>query len=236
MAFTTNEPSDKLPVRHIALADIASGKVTVLKGIPSDNSFGPAWSPDGKALLFSILKGEFWQLGLVNADGTGFRVVKKSKGDNESCYGPCWAADGQSFFCHDLDAIYRCDLDGKVLKKWAIHDIVKNGDMSSNCRLSVSPNGTALLMDAEMNEDHQRKNWDGPPPALWLLKLDAATATRLTKKDVFAWDACWISNDEFLFLNQGPKDKTPSIYRGSVKGGDYKLIAKDARTPSVSVK
>jgi TolB protein len=236
VAFTTDEPSDKLPVRHIAVADIASGKVTLLKDVPSNNSFGPAWSPDGKALLFSILKGEFWELGLVNADGTGFRVVKSAKNDNESCHEPCWAADGKSFFCHDLEAIYRCDLDGKVLKKWAIHDIVENGDMSSNCRLSVSPDGQSLLMDAEMNEDHHRKTWDGPPPALWLLKLDAPKATRLTKKDFFGWDAAWISNDEFLFLSQSPKEETPSIYRGSIKGGDYKLIAKNARTPSASVK
>src|SRR3954463_14484035 len=53
VAFTTNEPSDKSPVRHIAVADVASGKVSVLKSVPSDNSYGPVWSPDGKSLLFS---------------------------------------------------------------------------------------------------------------------------------------------------------------------------------------
>jgi TolB protein len=35
------------PERHIAVADLADGKVTVLKNIPSDNCFGPVWSPDG---------------------------------------------------------------------------------------------------------------------------------------------------------------------------------------------
>src|SRR6266853_5310836 len=60
------------PERHIAIADIASGKVTVLPNIPSDNCFGPVWSPDGKQLAFSIMADKAWQLGLVNADG--FRV------------------------------------------------------------------------------------------------------------------------------------------------------------------
>src|SRR5215470_20437961 len=36
------------PERHIAIADVASGKVSIIPNIPSDNCFGPVWSPDGK--------------------------------------------------------------------------------------------------------------------------------------------------------------------------------------------
>ena len=64
------------PERHIATADVASGKVTVLKDIPSDNCFGPVWSLDGKQLAFSIMADTAWQLGLVNADGSGFALSK----------------------------------------------------------------------------------------------------------------------------------------------------------------
>jgi len=234
VAFNTNEPSDKLPVRHIAVANLATGKVNVLKEVPSDNSFGPAWSPDGKALLFSIFSKGEWHLGLVQADGTGFRIAKQAEDKGQSCYEPIWAADGKSFFCHDLDCIFRFDLDGKLLKKWVIHDIVTHGDMSSGSRLSVSPDGKSLLMDIDMAEDHQRSNWDGPPPSLWLLDLSAEKATRLTKKNGFSWDPCWISNDEYLFLSQGPKESKPSLYRASIKGGEPKLITKGARTPSVA--
>src|SRR5215475_1679764 len=56
------------PERHIAIADVASGKVTVVPNIPSDNCFGPVWSPDGKQLAFSIMTDQAWHLGLVNAD------------------------------------------------------------------------------------------------------------------------------------------------------------------------
>jgi TolB protein len=44
------------PECHIAIADVTSGKVTVLPNIPSDNCFGPVWSPDGKQLAFSIMQ------------------------------------------------------------------------------------------------------------------------------------------------------------------------------------
>jgi len=45
VAFNTegdakNRPS---PERHIAIADVASGKFTVVPNIPSDNCFGPVW-------------------------------------------------------------------------------------------------------------------------------------------------------------------------------------------------
>ena len=66
------------PERHIAVADVASGKVTVLKDIPSDNCFGPVWSPDGSKLAFSIMAEKEWHLGLVNADGSGFRFAKNA--------------------------------------------------------------------------------------------------------------------------------------------------------------
>src|SRR6516165_11939957 len=38
------------PERHIAIADVATGKITVLKDIPSDNCFGPVWSTDGSQI------------------------------------------------------------------------------------------------------------------------------------------------------------------------------------------
>jgi TolB protein len=53
------------PERHIAIADLGTGKVTILKDIPSDNCFGPVWSPDGMKLAFMIMTEKEWHLGLV---------------------------------------------------------------------------------------------------------------------------------------------------------------------------
>ena len=234
VAFNTQDPDMKSPARHIAIADVATGKVTVLDKTPGDNCFGPAWSPDGTKLLFSIFLNSVWQIAVINVDGTGFSVVKKAASKNNSFYSPSWAADGKSFFCHDLEAIYRCDLSGNVIKTWRLHDIIEHGDMNSGDRLSPSSDGKWLLMDVDMDEDHGRKNWDGPPPALWLLDLETNKAARLSKKDFFAWDPAWIDDKEFVFISQGPKENTPSLYRGAAKSNDAKIILKNVRTPSVS--
>src|SRR5207249_3428380 len=98
VAFNTDEDSKTRPgpERHIAIADLGTGKITILKEIPSDNCFGPVWSPDGSKLAFSIMGEKAWQLGLVNADGSGFRFVNNAELKSEAFGEPTWACDGKS--------------------------------------------------------------------------------------------------------------------------------------------
>ena len=131
LAFNTNEDSKTRPgpERHIAVADLATGKVTVFKDIPSDNCFGPVWSPDGSKIAFSIMAEKEWHLGLVNADGSGFRFVKNAELKADAFGAPTWSVDGKSIFCHDLDNLYQIDLDGNVLKKWKLSEILTEAGM-----------------------------------------------------------------------------------------------------------
>src|SRR5690348_13183742 len=48
IAFNTDTSSDKDLVREIAIADVATKKVTLVKGIPSKNCHHAIWAPDGK--------------------------------------------------------------------------------------------------------------------------------------------------------------------------------------------
>src|SRR5438067_11115669 len=222
------------PERHIAIADVASGKVTVLPNIPSDNCFGPVWSPDGKQLAFPIMAGKAWQLGLVNADGSGFRFVRNAELRPEAFGAPEWARDGKSIFYHDLDNIYQIDLDGNILKKWELSKILTDASMNGGDRLSVSPDGTALLMDVDCGAEHERKNWDGPQPAIEKFNLASEKAVRVTGKNDFVWDPFWLTGNEFLCILQRENENDPSIYRMSLDGKNAKLLVKHARTPSVS--
>jgi TolB protein len=222
------------PERHIAIVDVASGKVTVLPNIPSDNCFGPIWSPDGKQLAFSIMADKAWQLGLVNVDGSGFRFVKNAGLRPEAFGAPEWAHDGKSIFCHDLDNIYQIDLEGNVLKKWELAKILTDASMNSGDRLSISPDGNTLLMDVDCGSEHERKNWDGPQPAIEELEITADKAVRVTGKDDFVWEPFWLGPNEFLCLIQKEKENEPSIYRMSLDGKNPTLLVKHARTPSAS--
>ena len=236
LAFNTSEDSKTRPgpERHIAITDLASGKVTVLKDIPSDNCFGPVWSPDGNKIAFSIMAEKEWHLGIVNADGSGFRFVKNAGLKSEAFGAPTWARDGKSIFCHDLDNLYHIDLDGNVLKKWALSKLLTEAGMSGNDRLSVSPDGKTLLMNVDLVAEHERKNWDGPQPAIYAFNFDTEKVTRVTAKDDFVWDPCWLTNDEFLCVIQKEHENEPSLYRMSITGKNAKLLAKHARMPSVS--
>jgi len=158
IAFNTEgDAKNPGPERSIAVADVASGKVTVIKDIPSDNCFGPVWSPDGTQLAFSIMAEKEWHLGLANAYGSGFRFVKNAELKSEAFGAPEWARDGKSIFCHDLENLYQIDLDGNVLKKWELSKILTDASMNSNDRLSVPPDGKALLMDVDCGAEHERK-------------------------------------------------------------------------------
>lgn len=236
VAFNTSADSKTRPgpERHIAVADLSSGKVTVLKDIPSDNCFGPVWSPDGSKLAFSIMADKDWQLGLVNADGSGFHFVKNAALKSDAFGAPEWARDGKSIFCHDLDNIYQIDLDGNVLKKWELAKILTDASMNGGDRLSISPDGKVLLMDVDCGSEHERRNWDGPQPAIEKFDVAGEKAVRVTGKDDFVWEPFWLSNDEFLCIMQKEKENDASIYRMSLDGKNAKLLVKHARTPSAS--
>ena len=222
------------PERHIAIADVASGKVTVLPNIPGDNCFGPVWSPDGKRLAFSIMADKAWQLGLVNIDGSGFQFVKNAELRPEAFGAPEWARDGKSIFCHDLDNIYEIDLNGNVLRKWELSKILTDASMNGGDRLSISPDGKSLLMDVDCGSKHERKNWDGPQPAIEKLDLGGDKAVRVTGKDDFIWEPSRLSANEFLCIIQKENENWASIYRMALDGKNPKLLVKHARTPSAS--
>lgn len=236
LAFNTNEDSKTRPgpERHIAVADLASGKVTIFKDIPSDNCFGPIWSPDGSKLAFSIMAEKEWRLGLVNADGSGFDFVRNAELKSDAFGAPTWARDGKSIFCHDLDNLYHIDLDGNVLKKWELSKVLTEAGMNSNNRLTVSPDGKTLLMDVDLGAEQERKHWDGPQPAIYQFDLATEKTTRVTGKNDFVWDPWWLTNDEFLCLIQKENENQPSLYSMPINGKNPKPLVKHARTPSVS--
>jgi len=234
VAFNTVEKtSDTTYIRRIAVVDVGAGKTTVFKDVPSDNSYYPTWSPDGKRILFTLRQNEVWDLGLINADGTDFRVLKKGAPNEVTRYSPIWARDGQSVFCQDMTNIYRLGLDGAVLGQWKIGKIIPNGDMSGDGRIDVSPNGKRLLLGIDMSEESNRKDGTALSPP-WSFDLDSQHSVRLTPGKLFGWDGCWIDNDNILFLSRAAGEKEDSIYRMSTNGKDLQRVIKNGRFPSVS--
>jgi len=235
IAFNTVEKaSDTTYVRHIAVVDVATGKVNVFKDAPSNNSYYPSWTADGKQILFTTRPHEVWDFVTINSDGSNFHVLKPGVQNEVTLYSPIWARDGQSVFCQNMTNIYQLGLDGAVRAQWKIDRIVPKGDMSGDSRIDVSPGGKRLLLSIEMGEESGRKDWDGPLPALWAFDLPSQKATRLTPKKLFGWDGVWIDNDNILFLSRAAGEKDDSIYQMSVNGKNSKRLIKNGRFPSVN--
>ena len=231
---TTVQQTGATYVRRMAVIDVGSGSSRILSNVPSDNSYYGSWSPDGNWIAFTLRVEGLWHLGLIKADGSEFKFIKKGAEDKVTLYSPCWAADGQSIFCHDMTNIYRLSLDGSVVAQWQIGTIVPNGGMSGDSRIDVSPDGKRLLLSVEMDEAYDRKDWDGPVPALWSFDLSSQVAVRLTSKELFAWDGCWLDNANLLFVSQDAGEKQPALYRAT--GKNLKRLIDDARHPSVSAR
>jgi TolB protein len=231
---TTEKKSDTTYARHMAVVEVATGKMNVFKDVPSENSYYPSWTADGKQILFITRPHEVWDLVAVNSDGTNFHALKPGAQNEVTRYSPVWARDGQSIFCEDMTNLYRIGLDGAVLAQWKISKIVPKGDMSGDGRIDVSPDGKRLLLSIDMGEESGRKDWDGPLPALWAFDLQSQKATRLTPKKLFGWEGVWLDDNNVLFLSRAAGEKEDSIYRMSADGKNVKRLIKNARFPSVS--
>src|SRR4030095_9069496 len=151
---------------------------------------------------------------------------------------PAWARDGKSIFCHGLHNLYQFDLDGNVLKKWELSKILADAGMGSNDRLSVSPDGKSLLIEAhDLQPTYKNwpKNWYAPQqPAIYKFDLATEKATRVTGESDFIWEPCWLTNGEFLCLIQ--KENEASLYRMPIDGKDPKVLIKRARLRLPSVR
>ncbi|MBV8353143.1 MAG: PD40 domain-containing protein [Verrucomicrobia bacterium] len=220
-------------VRHIAVIDLATGAKTSFRNLPSDNAYGPVWSPDGKQLVCKIFVGDHWRLGSVRADGTAFKFVGELSPTNQDFESPAWAPDGQSIYCQDLANIYRIDLTGKVLSQWKISEALSNADMNSGDRIEPSSDGSHLLLDADLDRDGPIRKWEGPPPAVFLFEISEGKAKRISPDIPYAWEPCWLSEQEYLFT--GTRDgRHFEIYKTSLTGGNPQVLIKNASGVTVS--
>jgi len=125
-------------------------------------------------------------------------------------------------------------VEGDLVASWEIRKIIPNGDMDSSKRLSVSADGNKLLVNINMDEEVSLKDWEGPPPAIWLFDIRSAKATRITPKNSYASDSCWLNNSEFLLVDTDKEGKIDSIYRASIDRWTPRLVIKNAIDPSVA--
>src|SRR5262245_23052827 len=73
LAYNTVQPIGQPAHRQLAIFDVNAGSTAILDKIPSTNVMAPRWSPNGERLLFDYYANNDPLMGVINADGTGFR-------------------------------------------------------------------------------------------------------------------------------------------------------------------
>jgi dipeptidyl aminopeptidase/acylaminoacyl peptidase len=87
----TFTPREDLNRSEIRVASLQSGAVRALTGTPRLHDREPNWSPDGQRVLFASERSGFYELHLVNADGSAEHQLTSSGADHSETE---WHPDG----------------------------------------------------------------------------------------------------------------------------------------------
>ncbi|HSB26456.1 MAG TPA: protein kinase [Pyrinomonadaceae bacterium] len=130
----------------------------------NDGQRGIAWLPDGR-IVFGTATGEFVQLTIANADGSGAQTLLKSK---EPVQEPTVSPDGKTIYFTSLRSgtpqIWRVNVDGTELKQITFGDF-------ANFSPKISPDGKWLLFVS------YRSGFQ----ALWKLAVDGGEPQQVTE-------------------------------------------------------
>lgn len=156
----------------ICVVNLDSGEVSQLTDPLLAHDSGPAWSPDGRLIAFTRTSvepgtGDFTQLYVMNADGTGATRLLDVLGYTE----PAWSPDGNriAFFGRADQRqrsweIFVVNADGTGLTRLT-HDDAIDGDSA------WSPDGTRIVFS--------RRVGDGDSD-IYVMNADGSGMTRLT--------------------------------------------------------
>lgn len=148
IAFATNAGG----TYQIAVMDLTNGQVRVLTNSPSPGDAEPAWSPDGKKLIFNTgrNKGTNFELFEMEADGSRPRVVIGSSGYGN--YSPSYSPDGRKVVFHtNRDGnmeVYVANADGSNQVNLTKHP-------ANDGTASWSPDGSKIVFSSDRNGTFQ---------------------------------------------------------------------------------
>jgi Tol biopolymer transport system component len=221
--------------RRIAVKNLTDQKTTIFKKLPSENAYGPTWSPDGQSVLFRILNGQHWGLARISVNSAEVKPVNIPGTDQEDVFSPTWSPDGQTIYCQDLTDLYQVDLAGQIKARWRISSILPRADMNRNARIQPAADSKFFLLDVQLDQDGPIEGWVGPPAAIVIVDIEAREVRPLTPGNLYGWGVWRLNDNEVLFT--GTEDGQHfSIYQMALDSTEPKRLVATGSNPSASRK
>lgn len=204
---------DKQRTWSIHTADIDGNNVRRLTNVKNVWDSAPAWSTDGKTIIFSR---EFkadngdWQeqIWLMNADGSEQRQIKALEGRAAQ-----FMQDGRILFQSKASPsqISIAKIDGSNV-------VQLTNDESNNMSPKISPDGSqiAYLSNRDGNQE------------VYVMNLDGSNQKRLTRNRVEEWDPAWSTDGSKVFFSSQNVYGFYDIYKVNRDGTSIKKILNSA--------
>ena len=162
----------------IAKIPAKGGRPIVLTDLSYPQS-APAWSPDGSKITFMGKPGKYWQVFVMNADGSGLRQITHDPIDHRF---PRWMPDGKRIIYntrkseHVIGQIFIMNADGTNVTQITMSTEGENG------RPFPSPDGRYIVF----NSNRLDNNWE-----IYIMRPDGSEVKRLTNTIGDDFEPCW---------------------------------------------
>lgn len=186
VVYWKSAPGEDAP---LVWADVDGGARGVFR---DGNLRSPHYSPDGKQLLWGEMVDGQWSVMRAPAADRAVApsVVFRTK---DGVFQPSWLPDGSGIIVHDLEVVYWVALDGKVTRKIAVAELTGGaGGISSANRVVVCPTRPSLLLLSVENGEESS--------SLFTYDLGTKQRTRLTPKDLFAFEPNWSRDGRAVYF------------------------------------
>ena len=167
----------ELDLRELYVMDADGGNLTRLLNAPDDDVFVPAWSPDGRFIVYDFTpQGQQGSIHVIRADGSDERRLTTHPTNDTS---PAWSPDGRHILFTSIrdgdDDIWIMEADGTDERN--LTD-TEDQDRSPDW----SPDGSRILFYSDRDGDSE----------LYVMDADGSNVTQLTDNDVLDIDPRWL--------------------------------------------
>jgi Tol biopolymer transport system component len=164
----------------------------------------PAWSPDGRRIVFASRRAGTFDLYTMNADGSGTRRLTSTKDDDGQ---PDWSPDGARivFARGTPSRLFAMDADGTGARRLT-------DDVAEESEPAWSPDGTEIA--------YVRREPGTSILELWLVRSDGSGRRRLTKLEAVAQAPSWSPDGRRIAFSAKVDENRYDIYTVGADGKD----------------